>query len=107
MLKYVKCQMKNIRGGGLGDKMEDWIKRMHQGGIHEQRRFWTGKNPNIYAKTREKVHIQGTHSDVIAFTIATNEGNKCNSSESKVDTIWVKQKMQRDVGQKNGIMYFE
>ena len=36
MMKHVEWQMKNIRGG-LGDKMEDRVERMHQDGMHERR----------------------------------------------------------------------
>ncbi len=53
------------------------------------------------------MHAQGTHADVIAFMKATNEGSKCNLSERKVDTVLVTQKMQRNVGRNNGIIYFE
>jgi hypothetical protein len=106
MLKHVEWQMKYIRGG-LEDKMEDWVERMHQDGMHEQQRFWTLKNPEIRTKAREKVHVRGTHADVVAFTKATNEGNKRNLSERKVDTILVTQKRQGNVGQNNGIIYFE
>jgi hypothetical protein len=56
MLKHVEWQMKYIRGG-LGDKMEDWVKHMHQDGMHERRCFLTVKNPKIRAKAREKAHV--------------------------------------------------
>ncbi len=89
--------------------MEDWVgvERLHQDDIREWRCFWTVKNPEIQAKAREKVHVRDTHADVIAFTIATNEGNKRNLSEPNVDTILVKQKQQREMGRKNAIIYFE
>lgn len=106
MMKHVEWQMKNIRGG-LGDKMEDRVERMHQDGMHERRRFRTVKNPVIRAKAREKVHVRDTNADVIAFTNATNAGNKCNFSETKVDNISVIRKRQRDVGRDNAITYFE
>jgi len=61
----------------------------------------------IRAKAREKVHIQDTNADVIAFTNATNAGNKRNFSETKVDNISVIRKRQRDVGRNNAIKYFE
>ena len=64
------------------------------------------KNPKIRAMAREKVHIRDTHADVIAFANEVNEGNKCNLSEPKVDTILVKRNMQRNGGQENGIIYF-
>jgi hypothetical protein len=40
MLKHVVWQMRNI-WGGLGDKMEDWIKHLHQTGMCLQQRFCT------------------------------------------------------------------
>jgi hypothetical protein len=97
MLKHIEWQKKNIRGG-IGDKMEDWVEPMHQDGIREWQRFWTVNNPEIRAMAREKVHVQDTHADVIAFTNEINEGNKCNLSEPKVDTILAKRKMQPNVG---------
>ena len=32
MLKHVEWQMTNIKGG-LGEKMEDWVERLHQTGM--------------------------------------------------------------------------
>ena len=61
----------------------------------------------IRAKAREKVHVRDTNADVIAFTNATNAGNKRNFSETKVDNISVIRKRQRDVGRDNAITYFE
>jgi hypothetical protein len=106
MMKHVEWQMKHIRGG-LGDKMEDRVERMHQDGMRERRRFCTVKNPVIRAKAREKVHVRDTNADVIAFTNATNAGNKRNFSEMKVDNISVIRKRQRDVGRDNAITYFK
>ena len=34
MLKHVAWQMKEIKGG-LGDKMEDWVERLHQTGMRK------------------------------------------------------------------------
>jgi hypothetical protein len=106
MMKHVEWQMKHIRGG-LGDKMEDRVERMHQDGMRERRQFCTVKNPVIRAKAREKVHVRDTNADVIAFTNATNAGNKRNFSEMKVDNISVIRKRQRDVGRDNAITYFK
>lgn len=33
VLKHAKWQMSNFKGGGLGDKMEDWVEQLHQTGI--------------------------------------------------------------------------
>jgi hypothetical protein len=40
MLRHVQWQMKNIPGG-LGNKMKDWVKRLHQWGMQEWRLFCT------------------------------------------------------------------
>jgi hypothetical protein len=63
-----------------------------QDGMREGQRFCTVKNPLIRTKAREKVHVRDTNADVIAFTNATNAGNKHNFSEMKVDNISVIQK---------------
>ena len=44
---------------------------------------------------------------MIAFTTATNEGNKRNLSQTKDDSMLAQQKQQREVGRKNALMYFE
>ena len=56
-------------------------------------------------RAREKVHVRETHAAVIAFTTATNEGNKRNPT--KDDSMLAQQKQQREVGRKNALMYFE
>ena len=50
MLRHVEWQMKNIPGG-LGNKMEDWVKRLHQWGMQQRRRFCTVQNPLVCAVT--------------------------------------------------------
>ena len=45
MLKHVEWQMTNIKGG-LGDKMEDWVERLHQTGMRMRQRFCTLQNPS-------------------------------------------------------------
>ncbi len=75
MLKHVAWQMRNIRGG-LRNKMEDWVERLHQTGICLQERFRRVKNPDVRAQAREKAHSRSSHPDVIAHTNATNAGNK-------------------------------
>ncbi len=46
MLRHVEWQMKNIPGG-LGNKMEDCVKRLHQWGMQQHRHFCTVKNPLV------------------------------------------------------------
>jgi hypothetical protein len=38
MLKHVETQMRNIPGG-LWDKAEDWVERLHQTGMRLRQRF--------------------------------------------------------------------
>lgn len=106
MLKHVEKQMEYLNRG-LGEKMEDWVERLHQDGIRERRQFRSVNNPVIRMRAREKVHVRETHAAVIAFTTATNEGNKRNLSQTKDDSMLAQQKQQREVGRKNALMYFE
>jgi hypothetical protein len=51
-------QMRNI-WKGLGDKMEDWVKCLHQTGIHLQQQFCTVQNPLVWCM-HEKSQILAT-----------------------------------------------
>ena len=94
MLTHVEWQMKNIPGG-LGDKMEDWVERLHQWGMQQRRRFCTVQNPLVCAMAREKASSCNTHPDVLAQVEATDEGNKRKLSEiNEVDILSIKRKMQ-------------
>ncbi len=98
MLRHVEWQMKNIPGG-LGDKMEDWVKRLHQWGMQKCRRIHTVQNPLIRAVAQEKAGSCNTHLDVLAQVEATDEENKRKISEKKeVDILSINQKWQRDEG---------
>ena len=97
-LKHVVFQMRYIRGG-LGDKMEDWVERLHQTGMRLRQRFHTVQNPVIQALAREKANSRCEHPDVIAHTNATNGGNKRSFSVVKVDNaLSTRRKRQRDMG---------
>jgi hypothetical protein len=48
MLRHVQWQMKNIPGG-LGNKIEDWVKRLHHWGMQQRRCFCTVQNPLVCA----------------------------------------------------------
>jgi uncharacterized sporulation protein YeaH/YhbH (DUF444 family) len=99
--------MKNIPGG-LGDKMEDWVERLHQWGMQQRRRFRTVQNPLVRAMAREKASSRNTHPDVLAQIEATDEGNKRKLSEkNEVDILSIKQKMQREEGRIKALEYFE
>jgi len=83
MLKHVKWQMKNLPGG-LGDKMEDWVERIHQWGIRMRRRFRTVQDPLVCAHAREKATSRNMHPDVLAQVEATDAGNKRTLYEKKL-----------------------
>jgi hypothetical protein len=107
MLKHITWQMQNI-WGGLGDRMEDWVERLHQTGMCLQQHFCTVQNPAIRANARKKESSCLLHPNVIAHTDATNLGNKRSFSVAKVDgTILTRQKKQRDMGQYKAMQYFE
>jgi hypothetical protein len=85
MLKHVKWQMTNIKGG-LGDKMEDWVERQHQTGMQMSQQFCSAQNPFTWTTAQEKVQFRNLHPDVIAKLEASNEVSKRKfivSSEKK------------------------
>ena len=86
MLEHVEWQVTNIRGG-LGDNMEDWVKRLHQDGKQKQLHIHTVQNPIARVHAREKAHSRNMHPDVISQTNKINEGNKRNLAESKTDLV--------------------
>ncbi len=95
MLKHVAWQMGKIKGG-LGDKMEDWVERLHQTGMHLRQQFHTVQNPVVRAHAGERVSSHSTHPTVIAHTNATNAGNKRSFSRTKSDdTIAMSRKKQQ------------
>ncbi len=107
MLKHVKWQMMNIKGG-LGDKMEDWVERLHQTGMRMRQQVCTVGNPLVRVIARVKTNSCNAHPDVIAHLEVTNKRNKCKFvSETKVDVIRTRQKRQRDMGQVKAMQYFD
>ncbi len=105
MLEHVEWQMRNNLGG-LGDKMEDWVERLHQDGKRDRRLYRTVQNPLIRSIAREKAHSRNMHPDVIAQTNKVNEGNKRNLMELKTDLAGTLRKRQRDVGRYEAMKYF-
>ena len=73
----------SITPGGLGDKMEDWVERLHQWGIRLRRRFWTVQDPLVSAHAQEKASSCCNHPDVLAQVDAMDAGNKRKLSEKK------------------------
>ena len=98
MLEHVEWQMTNMRRGGLGDKMEDWVERLHQDGKRKRLRFRTVQNPIARAHAREKAHSRNMHPDVISQTNKINEGNKRNLAESKTDLVRTLRKSSATLG---------
>ena len=89
MIKHIKWQMTNIKGG-LGDKMEDWVERQHQNGMQMRQRYRSVQNLVVRATAQEKVQSRNSHPDVIAKLEAINEVSKCKfiaSSEKKDDLL--------------------
>jgi uncharacterized coiled-coil protein SlyX len=52
--------------GGLGEKMEDWVEKMHQWGNQRRKRFGTTKNTQVRADARARSTHRGTNPGVIA-----------------------------------------
>ncbi len=91
-----------------GDKMEDWVERLHQTGMRMRQRFHTVRNPLVWALAREKADSCNAHPDVIAYLEGTNKRNKRKYvSEKRVDVIGTRQKRQRDMGRFDAMQYFE
>jgi hypothetical protein len=44
-----RCLANDSYPGGLGDKMEDWVERLHQWGIQQRRHFRTVQIPLVHA----------------------------------------------------------
>ena len=97
MLEHVEWQMANIEGG-LGNKMDDWVKRLHQTGKRQRLRYRTVQNPVICSLAREKTNSCNMHPDVMAQTDKLNKGSKRNLAEQKADLVGMLQKRQRNVG---------
>jgi hypothetical protein len=97
MLRHVAWQTIHIPGG-MGDKMEDWVERLHQWGMQQRRRFRTVQNPLVRATARERATSCCNHPDVLAQVDATDARNKRILSGKKDDVISTKRKQQRDEG---------
>jgi hypothetical protein len=106
MLEHVEWQMANIEGG-LGDKMEDWVERLHQTGKRQRLRYRTVQNPVVRSLAREKANSRNMHPDVMAQTDKINEGTKRNLTEQKADVVGMLRKRQRDVGRFEAMKYFK
>jgi hypothetical protein len=106
MLRHVFWQMIHLPGG-MGDKMEDWVERLHQWGIRLRRRFRTVQDPLVRATAREKATSRCNHPEVLAQVNATDEQNKRIFLVKKEDdTISTKRKHQRGEGRIRAHQYF-
>ena len=81
MFKHVRWQMVEIEGG-LGDKMEDWIEKLHQVGKQLRARFRTTMNLQKRAAARIRVVHRDTTPAVINQTMKVEE-----TSKQKITTI--------------------
>ena len=98
MLGHVEWQMANIEGG-LCNKMEDWVERLHQTGKRQRLlHYRTVQNPVVHSLAREKANLRNMHPDVIAQTDKINKGSKHNLVEQKADLVGMLRKRQCDVG---------
>ena len=86
--------------------MEDWVKRLHQWGMHQRRCFCTVQDPIVRTVVREKATSCNMHPYVLAQVNVTDTGNKQELSDKKADVISARQKLQRNVGQFQAIRYF-
>jgi hypothetical protein len=105
MLRHVAWQMIHIPGG-MGDKMEDWVERLHQWGMQQRRRFRTVQNPLVRTTAQERETSCYNHPDVLAQVDATDARNKQILSGKKDDVISTKRKQQRDKGRIRAHKYF-
>jgi hypothetical protein len=53
MLKHVKWHMTNIKGG-LGNKIDDWVERLHQTGMRMRQGFCTVGNPLVWVVAQRR-----------------------------------------------------
>ena len=75
MFKHVRWQMVEIEGG-LGDKMEDWIEKLHQVGKQLRARYRTTMNLQKRAAARIRVVHRDTTPAVINQTMKVEETSK-------------------------------
>ena len=60
----------------------------------------------VCAVACEKAHLHNVHPEVIALIESTNEGNKRNLTQKKIDNIATQRKIQRDVGRLAALHFF-
>jgi hypothetical protein len=89
MLRHVAWQMIHIPGG-MGDKMEDWVERLHQWGMQQCWQFRTVQNPLVCATAQERATSRCNHPDVLAQVDATDARNKQILLGKKDDVISTK-----------------
>ena len=86
MLRHVAWQMIHLRGG-MEDKMEDWVERLHQWGIRQRWRFRTVQDPLVCATAREKATPRCNHPEVLAQVDATNARKKRIFQKKRIHNI--------------------
>jgi len=107
MVMHVDWQMRYVRGG-IGDKAEDWVERLHQTGMRLRQHFRSVKNALVRARAREKSNYRNSHPDVLArIQVVNSGGNKRKLVEKNGDTVAVEWKRQRKEGRSEALQYFE
>jgi hypothetical protein len=76
--------------GGVRDKMENWVVRLHQWGMQQRRRFCTVQDPLLWALAREKATSCNMHPNALAQVEEMDAGNKQKLSEKKAVVILTK-----------------
>ena len=96
MLKHVERQMIEI-GGGLGNKMEDWVEKQHQMGKREQMRFCTMQNLQKRADARARVLHRNSDPVVVSKTLEVNGASKrkFNGERGEKEGIEASREMER------------
>ena len=69
--------------GGVGDKMEDWVKCLHQTGKRQRLRYCTVQNPVVCSLAREIANSHNMHPYVIAQTDQNKRGEQAQSGEAE------------------------
>jgi hypothetical protein len=88
LLKHVERQMVEI-GGGLGNKMEDWVEKQHQMGKRERMRFRTMHNLQKRVNTRARVLHCNSDPVVVSQTLEVNGGRNNMKSEGRQGAGWI------------------
>ena len=82
-------------GGGLGNKMEDWVEKQHQMGKRERTRFCTMRNLQERANARAWVLHRNSDPVVIAQTLKVDSASKHKFKSETRDKEGIESKRER------------